>query len=75
MHLFFFFFFDSDFPKRLTSAMEDRGIDLFALAGITNVSPLTVKRWLNGRFEPRHKNLMSIADALDVSGDFLLGRT
>jgi transcriptional regulator with XRE-family HTH domain len=71
----FFFFFNSAFSKRLASAMEERGLDEIALAMIANVSPVTVKRWLDGNFEPRHKNLARLADALDVSGDYLLGRT
>ncbi|WP_373565000.1 helix-turn-helix domain-containing protein [Paenibacillus sp. E222] len=60
---------------RLAAAMEDRNLDHVALAMIANVSPHTVKRWLNGKFEPRHKNLVRLTDALDVSGDYLLGRT
>ncbi|WP_392391847.1 helix-turn-helix domain-containing protein [Paenibacillus antibioticophila] len=66
-------FFDSDFSKRLSSAMEDRGLDAIALAMLANVSPVTVERWLNGNFEPRHKNLARIANALDVSDNYLLG--
>lgn len=72
---FIFFFYDSEFSKRLTAAMEDRNLDHVAIAMIANVSPHTVRRWLNGKFEPRHKNLARLADALDVSGDYLLGRT
>ncbi|WP_237172682.1 helix-turn-helix domain-containing protein [Paenibacillus lutimineralis] len=41
---------------------------------IANVSPTTVKRWLDGSFEPRHKNLARLADALNVSDNYLLGR-
>ncbi|MGG1673291.1 helix-turn-helix domain-containing protein [Paenibacillus sp. NRS-1783] len=55
--------------------MENRNLDHVALAMIANVSPTTVKRWLDGNFEPRHKNLARLANALDVSGDYLLGRT
>ncbi|MNO15489.1 transcriptional repressor DicA [compost metagenome] len=70
----FFFFFKSEFPERLTSAMKNRGFDNIALAMLANVSPVTVERWLNGSFEPRHKNLARIANALDVSDNYLLGR-
>lgn len=74
MHLFFFFF-DTDFSKRLTSAMENQGLNKFSLATIADVSPATVQRWMDGKFEPRHRNLARLADALHVSGDYLLGRT
>jgi transcriptional regulator with XRE-family HTH domain len=68
------FFFDFAFADRLKSVMEERNIDAYLLASITNVSPTTVQRWLDGKFEPRHKNLARIVDALDVSSDRLLGR-
>lgn len=54
--------------------MEERGIDVECLSEITNVSPVTVIRWLNGNFEPRQKNFIRISEALDVSNDYLLGR-
>ncbi|WP_138756459.1 helix-turn-helix domain-containing protein [Paenibacillus sinopodophylli] len=60
---------------RLNSAMEERNLDTVALSMVAKVSPSTVKRWLAGTFEPRHKNLVRLADALDVSGDYLLGRS
>ncbi|WP_128102814.1 helix-turn-helix transcriptional regulator [Paenibacillus sp. DCT19] len=72
---FFFFFYDSEFSKRLQSIMEERGLDHAALAILANVSPLTVKRWLNGKFEPRQRNLLKISNALDVSSNYLIGRT
>jgi transcriptional regulator with XRE-family HTH domain len=73
MHLLLFFFFD-DFSVRLTSALEKRNIDAYRLSRMIQVSPYTVKRWLNGRFEPRHRNLSRISAALNVSADYLIGR-
>ncbi|WP_084064889.1 helix-turn-helix domain-containing protein [Paenibacillus stellifer] len=55
--------------------MENRGIDARLLSQITGVSTSTVERWIEGKFEPRHKNLMRIADALNISTDYLTGRT
>jgi transcriptional regulator with XRE-family HTH domain len=55
--------------------MEKRGIDSLILANLISVSPRTVKHWLDGKFAPRNKNLPRIADALDVSSDYLLSRT
>lgn len=70
----FFFFFEDDFPKRLTATMENRGIDARLLSLIAGVSLTTVERWINGKFLPRQPNLSKIADALDVSSDYLIGR-
>jgi transcriptional regulator with XRE-family HTH domain len=51
--------------------MDQSGMGVADLSRQTNVSPITVKRWLNGDFEPRHKNLPKIAYALRVSADYL----
>jgi transcriptional regulator with XRE-family HTH domain len=55
--------------------MEDRGLTPASLAMVSGVAPVTVNRWLDGEFQPRFKNLARIADVLDVSSDYLLGRT
>jgi predicted transcriptional regulator len=73
-YFFFFFFYFNNFSDRLSSVMEERGHNPASLAMIANVSPTTVKRWLDGTYEPRHKNLARLTVALDVSGDYLLGR-
>ncbi|MGN7760487.1 helix-turn-helix domain-containing protein [Paenibacillus sp. 22594] len=54
--------------------MEERNLDHVALAMLANVNPRTVKRWMDGINQPRFKNLPGLTDALDVSGDYLLGR-
>jgi len=35
-----------------------------------SVSPVTVNRWLDGKFEPRHKHLLRIEQALDISNGY-----
>jgi len=72
---FFFFFFFPTFSERLSDAMEKVSMGTSELAALASVSPHTVKRWLNGTFEPRHGNLIRLADTLDVSADFLCGRS
>jgi transcriptional regulator with XRE-family HTH domain len=54
--------------------MEERGVDKYALADMTNVSPVTINRWLEGKFQPRFRNLKRVTSTLDVSADYLLGR-
>lgn len=70
---YYFFFPRSVFSERLNHAMEVRGTDIAKLSVQTEVSPVTVKRWMHGTFEPRHKNLPKIAGALRVSADYLCG--
>lgn len=71
----FFFFFFWEFPnilsERLTHAMEKMNMDVSTLALLAGVSVVTVKRWLNGTYEPRHENLPKIARELNVSTDYL----
>ena len=71
----FFFFFFWEFPnilsERLTHAMEKMNMDVSTLALLAGVSVVTVKRWLNGTYEPRHENLPKLICALQVPADYL----
>lgn len=60
----FFFFFESPFSQRLAPAMEKRNMGVDQLATLAGVTPGTVTRWLRGSYNPRHVNLISVADAL-----------
>jgi len=70
---FFFFFFYSIFSERLKHAMKKQNITPAALAAKSDVFLVTVKRWLNGSYEPRHINLCKIACELNISADYLCG--
>lgn len=71
----FFFFFFWEFPnilsERLTHAMEKMNMDVSTLAEMVGVSVVTVKRWLNGTYQPRHMNLPKLICALQVPADYL----
>ncbi|WP_425489193.1 helix-turn-helix domain-containing protein [Caproicibacterium amylolyticum] len=75
MIAFFFFFFRETspdaFPERLRIAMENQNIDNKTLSTRSNVSLITVQRWLRGMYEPRHATLPKIANVLNVSTDYL----
>ena len=70
-----FFFFFLEFPnilsERLTHAMEKMNMDVSTLALLAGVSVVTVKRWLNGTYQPRHVNLPKLICALQVPADYL----
>ncbi|WP_442871380.1 helix-turn-helix domain-containing protein [Anaerotignum sp. MB30-C6] len=51
--------------------MEKLGMDPKTLAMLSDVSTVTVQRWLRGTYEPRHANLPKIAHVLKVSTDYL----
>ena len=71
----FFFFFFLEFPnilsERLTHAMEKMNMDVSTLALLVGASVVTVKRWLNGTYQPRHVNLPKLICALQVPADYL----
>ena len=71
----FFFFFFWEFPnilsERLTHAMEKMNMDVSTLAEMVGVSVVTVKRWLNGTYQPRHVTLPKLICALQVPADYL----
>jgi transcriptional regulator with XRE-family HTH domain len=63
---------------RLRELMDDRGWNTsrvihFAFEG--EVSPKTVERWLAGTNAPSAENLVRLADAFEVSVDYLVGRS
>jgi len=63
------------FASSLRQLMEHRHVKQADLASKIEVSPQTVSQYYNGISEPGYDNLVKIADYLDVSIDYLLGRT
>ena len=68
---FFFWEFPNILSERLTHAMEKMNMDVSTLAEMVGVSVVTVKRWLNGTYQPRHVNLPKLICALQVPADYL----
>lgn len=65
----------SNFPDRLRHARESlRKLSQSELAEKTGLQPSAVSHFETGRRSPSFDNLRLLADALEVSIDFLLGR-
>ena len=62
------------FPDRLRSARIARGLTLQALADKMEVTVITIQKYEYGSREPNLQMLTMLADILDISIDFLLGR-
>lgn len=64
-------------PKRIQAARTDRGWTQAELARRMGLSSafgqVQVSHWENDRKAPSAKNLIRLADALEVSVDYLLG--
>lgn len=61
------------FVERFTVLMEDNGDSVTEAARIIGVSPESVATWLRGRIVPSIDCFAKIADAYNVSVDYLLG--
>lgn len=62
------------FAKRLKMLRESRGISQEELANVLMISASAVGMYEQGRREPDHDKLRTLADYFSVSIDYLLGR-
>ena len=63
------------FQKRLKAARELRGLNQAELAAKAGLPAASVSHFESGPRKPSFENLKALAGALDVSTDFLLGRS
>lgn len=63
------------FPQRLRSARELRELSQAQLAKAAKLQPSAVSHFETGTRKPSLANIRRLADALDVSADYLLGRS
>ena len=62
------------FGVRLQDTMDKRGVSAAQLSRKTNIHESNLSRCLAGTSEPSLKNLLLLAQALDVSADWLSGK-
>lgn len=62
------------FSRRLRDARERRGLSQGDLAGLAGLQAAAVSHFETGTRKPSFDNLRRLADALEISTDFLLGR-
>ncbi|WP_419592508.1 helix-turn-helix domain-containing protein, partial [Thiolapillus sp.] len=67
---------DSDiFQKRLVTARKKRELSQDDLAKKSGLKPAAISHFETGARKPSFNNLKRLADALNVTADYLLGRT
>jgi transcriptional regulator with XRE-family HTH domain len=67
--------FPSDiFPERLRTARETRGLNQGELAVRAGLQPSAISHFETGTRKPSFDNLRRLADALNATTDYLLGR-
>ncbi|MBI1788112.1 MAG: helix-turn-helix transcriptional regulator [Acidobacteria bacterium] len=62
------------FPERLRAAREKRGLSQGDLANRARLQASAISHFETGTRKPSFDNLRRLADALDVTTDYLLGR-
>lgn len=62
-----------NFSKRLKIAMKARGFSQADLVEATNLDRGAISRYVRGEFKPKAKNIILIAEALNVNVPWLLG--
>lgn len=62
------------FPDRLRCAREYRGLNQVELAVRAGLQPSAISHFETGTRKPSFDNLRLLADTLDVTTDYLLGR-
>lgn len=62
------------FPERLRVARQTREFSQDSLAKRANLQPSAISHFETGTRKPSFDNLRRLADALDVTTDYLLGR-
>ncbi|WP_289182964.1 LexA family transcriptional regulator [uncultured Dubosiella sp.] len=59
--------------ERIVEAMTEKGISQAELSRRTGISKGALSSYINGRYEPKQKNIFKIAAVLNVSEGWLLG--
>ena len=62
-----------NFSKRLKIAMKNRGMSQAELANAANLDGGAISRYVRGEIKPKAKNIIMIANALNVNVPWLLG--
>jgi transcriptional regulator with XRE-family HTH domain len=65
----------STFSKRLNAARRMRGLSQTDLASKTGLKQVAISFFETGRRAPSFGNLKRLADALEVTSDYLMGRS
>lgn len=66
---------DGIFAERLLSAREKRGLSQTELAALAKLQPAAIGHFEKNRRKPSFHNIRSLAKALNISADYLLGRS
>ena len=61
------------YSRRILEMLNQRKMTMKELASVSGISAAAISEWINGKKTPRNENLTAVANALNVSLDFLTG--
>ena len=61
------------FSKRLKELRTDKGLSIFALSKLVNISDASICRWENSKTDVKGEQLIILAKFFGVTTDYLLG--
>ena len=64
----------ASFGERLQEIISKTGLSYYAFGKKHRVSRSTIRHWIRGESDPLLDSLIKLADSLDVSIDYLVGR-
>ncbi len=64
-----------EFIEILKNLLSESGMTQTAFANCIGVKQSQISEWLKGKAKPGYDTLKSIADSMNISADYLLGRT
>ncbi len=62
------------FGERLLKVCNEKGISRYRLQKMTDISESVMRYWIQGKTSPSLVNVVLIAEKLEISVDYLLGR-
>lgn len=65
----------TNFPQKLREERKKRGYTQEEMAKLLAIGQSAYAKWENGRTEPTLDNIIKLANILDVTVDYLLGRS
>lgn len=63
------------FPERLKQLRQKKRLTQQEIADLVHVNRVTYTNWEKGKREPNFENLIKLADTLNTTTDFLLGKS
>lgn len=59
--------------QRVRELRNEKGLTIYALSKLTNISDSSISRWENGQSDIRGEQIITLCEFFDVTAGYLLG--